>query len=241
MIFTGRGILLDIEGTTSSIRFVYDVMFPYVRRELDSFLNANWGTKDLLDACNLIAIDAGHESLEAWVGKNAKEEDARKVVRKEVMQLMDGDVKATGLKQLQGLIWKAGFNSGEMKAHLYDDVLPAIKKWHNAGIDIRIYSSGSVAAQKLFFGHTIQGNILKYFSGHYDTTIGGKKEADSYRHITGEFRCPASDILFISDVVEELEAAKAAGLETALSIRPENNPQPENNFPSITSFDKINL
>ena len=241
MIFTGRGILLDIEGTTSSIRFVYDVMFPYMRRELDSFLNANWGTKDLQDACRLIALDAGHDSLEAWVGKNAKEEDARKVVRKEVMQLMDGDVKATGLKQLQGLIWKAGFNSGEMKAHLYDDVLPAIKKWHNAGIDIHIYSSGSVAAQKLFFGHTIQGDLLHYFSGHYDTTIGGKKEADSYRHITSEFKCPASDILFISDVVEELNAAKAAGMETVLSIRPENNPQPEHSFPSITSFEQIKL
>lgn len=241
MIFTGRGILLDIEGTTSSIRFVYDVMFPYVRRELDSFLNANWGTKDVQDTCQLIAADAGYESLDVWVGKNAKEEDIRKIVRKEIVRLMDGDVKATGLKQLQGLIWKAGFNSGEMKAHLYDDVLPAIKKWHNAGIDIRIYSSGSAAAQKLFFGHTIQGDILHYFCGHYDTTIGGKKEADSYRKITHEFKCKSSEILFISDVVEELSAAKAAGMETALSIRPDNNPQPEHSFPSITSFEQIKL
>lgn len=241
MIFTGRGILLDIEGTTSSIRFVYDVMFPYVRRELDSFLMANWGTTAIIETCDLIAKDIGHDSFEDWVGKNAGDEDARKTVRKEIIRQMDEDIKATGLKQLQGLIWKAGFGSGEMKAHLYDDVLPAIKKWYNAGIEIRIYSSGSVAAQKLFFGHTIKGDILNHFSGHYDTTIGGKKEADSYRQITQDFKCKASEILFISDVVEELNAAKEAGLETVLSVRPENNPQPESDHPSITSFDEIKL
>ncbi len=241
MIFTGRGILLDIEGTTSSIDFVYDVMFPYVRRELDSFLDANWNTTDVIAACDRIAVDAGHASLEAWAGKNKSDDELRQLVRKEVIRQMDEDVKATGLKQLQGLIWKAGFGSGEMKAHLYEDVKPAIEKWYKAGIEIRIFSSGSVAAQKLFFAHTIKGNLLNFFSGHYDTTTGSKKEADSYRQIAQEFKCKTSDILFISDIVEELDAAREAGMETALSVRPENKPQPETDHPKVSSFDEVKL
>lgn len=241
MIFTGRGILLDIEGTTTSVRYVYDVMFPYVRRELDSYLMANWGTTSLIETCDLIAKDCGKESLEDWIGRNKSDDEARMLVRKEVIRQMDGDIKATGMKQLQGLIWKAGFGSGEMKAHLFDDVLPSIKKWHHAGIDVRIYSSGSVAAQKLLFGHTIHGSILPFLSGHYDTTIGGKKETNSYRIIAQDFKCKTNEILFISDIVEELNAAKEAGLETALSNRPENNPQPEHNHPVISSFEDIKL
>lgn len=148
-----RGILLDIEGTTSSISFVYDVMFPFVRRELEAYLTNHWGEPELTAACEAIARDAGNTSLSA----------SRDSIQAEVIRLMDGDVKTTGLKQLQGLIWDAGFKSGEMKAHVYDDVPPAIAAWNSAGLDVRIYSSGSVQAQKLFFGHTIAGNLLPLF------------------------------------------------------------------------------
>lgn len=220
--FSGRGILLDIEGTTSSISFVYDVMFPFVRRELDSYLRAHWRESALAAACDAIARDAGQSSLAAWCA-GAKDATARQeIVKAEVLRLMDADIKSTGLKALQGLIWDAGFTSGEMKAHLYEDVPPALAAWNAAGIDVRIYSSGSVQAQKLFFGHTIAGNLLPLFRGHFDTTAGPKKEAASYASIAAAFPLPPHEILFVSDVAAELDAAKQAGLQTALCLRPGN-------------------
>ena len=157
--FSGQAILLDIEGTTSSIRFVYDQMFPFVRRRLAAFLSNHWEAADVRAACDAIAADAGHASLARWRG-DSDDATARQLVHDEVIRLMDGDVKATGLKQLQGLIWRSGFESGELRAHVYDDVPPALKAWNEAGMDVRIYSSGSIAAQILFFGHTIQGDLL---------------------------------------------------------------------------------
>ncbi|MCA9219999.1 MAG: acireductone synthase, partial [Planctomycetales bacterium] len=169
----------------------------------------------------------------------------RKLVASEVARLMDGDVKATGLKQLQGLIWRDGFESGELLAHVYDDVPPAPERWRLAGITIRIYSSGSVQAQKLFFGHTTAGNLLHYFSGHDDTTTGGKKEAASYRRITADYDMPAEELLFLSDVPAELDAAREAGLHTALVVRSpdaaELTRSAANGHPVIRSFDEINV
>jgi len=220
--FGGRGILLDIEGTTSSVSFVYDVMFPFVRRELKAYLSSNWGSESLNAACTLIANDAGHESFAAWSAQAASDEERQQLVADEITRLMDGDIKATGLKQLQGLIWQAGFESGELRAHVYDDVPNALTAWSEADIDVRIYSSGSIAAQKLFFGHTIAGDLLHRFRGHYDTTIGPKKEAASYEQIAAAFGFPPAEILFLSDVVAELGAARAAGMQTALCIRPGN-------------------
>ncbi|MEO8498114.1 MAG: acireductone synthase, partial [Planctomycetota bacterium] len=170
--FQGRGILLDIEGTTSSVSFVYDVMFPFVRRELRAYLSNSWGSDSLNAACELVARDAGHESFAAWSAHAASVEERQQLIADEITRLMDGDIKATGLKQLQGLIWKAGFESGELQAHVYDDVPAALTAWNAAGSDVRIYSSGSIAAQELFFGHTIVGDLLHCFRGHYDTTTG---------------------------------------------------------------------
>ena len=228
--FHGRGILLDIEGTTSSVSFVYDVMFPFVRRELDRYLDGHRGESALRRACEQIARDASQDSRA----------DDTDWVRGEVLRLMDGDVKATGLKQLQGLIWEAGFASGELKSHVYDDVPPALRDWHSRGIDLRIYSSGSVQAQKLFFGHTIAGNLLPLLSGHYDTTTGAKKEDASYRTIAADFGLPPSEILFLSDVVAELDAARTAGMQTALVVRPGNAAaQREHEHPKIMSFSDV--
>jgi enolase-phosphatase E1 len=226
MQFSGRGILLDIEGTTSSVSFVYDVMFPYVRKHLTFEVFSNWEDPEYTLAFDAIARDAGHHSLEEWLKKqkltSANPLRGADVVCKEVIRLMDADAKATGLKQLQGLIWKSGFESGELKAHVYDDVPPALAEWNAAGKDVRVYSSGSVQAQKLFFGHTIAGDLLPHFRGHYDTTIGPKKEAESYRKIAAEFGSPAGEILFLSDVVAELDAAREAGMRTGLCVRPGN-------------------
>lgn len=242
MKFSGRGILLDIEGTTSSVSFVYDVMFPFVRRELDQYLRVNWGSPALNEVCDLIAKDAGYESFDAWCGSGREKGRGQQLIGEEVLRLMDGDVKATGLKALQGLIWRSGFESGEMRAHVYDDVLPAIQAWNNARCDIRIYSSGSIAAQKLFFGHTVVGNMLHLFQGHYDTTTGPKKEVESYCAIAKNFGLPPGEILFLSDVLAELEAARAAGLQTCLCKRPGNaEVEVGHDQPEIRAFDQIEL
>jgi enolase-phosphatase E1 len=221
-----RGILLDIEGTTSSVSFVYDVMFPYVRKHLTFEVLTNWLEPEYIEAFHSLAKDAGHDSLDAWLKSQGltRENPLRgsQLVVQEVTRLMDGDVKATGLKALQGLIWQSGFASGELKAHVYDDVPPALVRWNAAGIDVRIYSSGSIQAQKLFFGHTIAGNLLPQFRGHYDTTTGPKKDPTSYAKIAADFRLPPIEILFLSDIVTELDAARDAGLATALVVRPGN-------------------
>jgi len=229
--FTGQAILLDIEGTTSSISFVHDVMFSYVRRELDRYLAQHWNDPAMLEARDAIARDAGQPSFADWVAPLDFPRDealrGQRLVRDEVHRLMDGDAKATGLKLLQGMIWEDGFQSGELQAHLYDDVLPAIKQWRLAGINVRIYSSGSVQAQKLFFGHTIHGDLLPLLSGHYDTTTGPKREAESYRQIAVDMSLSPSEILFLSDIVAELGAAREAGMQTGLLVRPGNAEAPD--------------
>lgn len=239
--FSGRGILLDIEGTTSSVSFVYDVMFPAARRDLGSFLRDNWHADEVRAACESIARDAGHDSLDAWCGTESDLSQQR-VVQQQVLLLMDSDAKTTGLKQLQGLIWRNGFESGSLQAHVYDDVVPALSAWNKAGLDVRIYSSGSIQAQRLFFGHTIQGDLLGHFRGHYDTTSGSKREAPSYQKIAAEFGLPAQDILFLSDVVAELDAAKSAGLQTVLCIRPGNaDVNAGHGHAEITDFTQVEL
>ncbi|MDA1178142.1 MAG: acireductone synthase [Planctomycetota bacterium] len=191
-----RGLLLDIEGTTSSISFVYDQMFPYVRHALRNFLVNGWQDAPVRAAVSQLSADAVRREAEHQVDsittnrlwpENAETDERVACVVQHVLQLMDADVKATGLKQLQGLIWQAGFEQGELIAHVYDDVLPALQRWQRNGLDVRVYSSGSVLAQHLFFGHTIAGDLLPYFKGHYDTTIGGKKEPASYRRIADAF------------------------------------------------------
>jgi enolase-phosphatase E1 len=241
-----RGILLDIEGTTSSISFVYDVMFPYVRKHLTFEVFANWEEPKYVEAFDAIARDAGHPSLDEWLRQNQLSREnplrAAELVCKEVTRLMDDDSKATGLKQLQGLIWESGFESGELKAHVYDDVPPALADWNAAGKDVRIYSSGSVQAQKLFFGHTTAGDLLSLFRGHYDTTTGPKREAASYQKIAADFRLSPQDILFLSDVVAELDAAKNAGMQTALVMRPGNAAiSVEQEHPRVENFAQLEL
>ena len=242
MQFSGKGILLDIEGTTSSVSFVYDEMFPFVRRELDSFLAAQWDDVDVQLACEQIANDAGHASIAAWCGQDASEESRKAAVSAEVARLMDNDVKATGLKSLQGVIWRSGFESGELLAHVYDDVPAALKAWNEAGLDVRIYSSGSVQAQLLFFGHTVHGNLLNQFKGHYDTMVGSKKEAHSYTQIANEFKLEPSEILFLSDVPAELDAARTAGMRTGLCVRPGNaQVSDKNGHDQLTDFAQVEL
>jgi len=248
--FSIRGILLDIEGTTSSVSYVYDVMFPFAQVGLDQYLKQHWTDQACAEACDQIARDAGHASLDAW----AMQRDPLEIVRAEVLRLMDADIKATGLKQLQGLIWQAGFEGGELRAHVYEDVPPGLARWQSAGIDMRIYSSGSVHAQRLFFGHVDwgaghadpgngrEGDLLPYFSGHYDTTTGPKREEASYARIAADWQLPAADILFASDIRAELDAARRAGLQTVLVCRPGNAKVDDpGTHPVITDFGEIQI
>ncbi|TWT31244.1 Enolase-phosphatase E1 [Posidoniimonas corsicana] len=233
-----QGVLLDVEGTTSSVKFVYDVMFPFARRELAAYLQQSWDDPSCQAACEQVAGDAGQPSLAAWA--DAEDRAPRDLVEEEATRLMDADQKATGLKQLQGLIWKSGFESGEMVAHVYPDVPPALDRWRAAGADLRIYSSGSIQAQQLFFGHTQQGDLLPLFSGHYDTTTGPKREAASYAAIAADWRLPPASILFLSDITAELDAAREAGMQTGLLIRPDNAPvEPGHGHTEVASFAEI--
>ncbi|MEL6109498.1 MAG: acireductone synthase [Planctomycetota bacterium] len=241
---TFRGVLLDIEGTTSSISYVFDVMFPYVREHLASYLTGHIADEACLDACLQMASDAGASPVESFFGATPSSPEGHSAIIAHVNDLMDRDVKSTGLKRLQGLIWENGFRSGALSAHVYPDVRPALQRWRDTGRRMWIYSSGSVHAQKLFFGHSIEGDLLPFFEGHWDTKVGGKKEPSSYQAIASEIQhtsgISVGDVLFVSDVPAELDAAATAGMKTRLAIRPGNHAV-DDSCPhrSIQSFDEI--
>lgn len=226
-----RAILTDIEGTTSSISFVKDVLFPYARRALPRFVAARGKEPAVRKWLDAVAAENGGmcedgmivEVLQGWI---------------------DEDRKHTALKALQGMIWADGYRSADFSAHIYPDAADALKRWHAEGLPLYVYSSGSVPAQRLFFGHSDAGDLTPMFSGWFDTEMGGKREADSYRNIVAAMGMPAEDILFLSDVVEELDAAREAGLRTALIDRLEDYPQPRNDdathrHPRVERFDQI--
>lgn len=234
VIFDGRVILLDIEGTTSSISFVYDVLFEHAKEHVAAFLARHNADDDVLQLAVGIAEAAG-----VALSKDEIAEDPERAALAAV-DLMNRDIKDTSLKALQGMIWRAGFESGEIVAHVYDDVPPALVRWRDAGVDVRIYSSGSVEAQRLFFGHTAEGDLTSCLQGHYDTTTGHKREPTSYEKIAADIGVAPRQILFVSDVGEELDAARSAGMATALAVRPGNHPAGGKlAHEPIESFDEI--
>ena len=224
--FGGKLILLDIEGTVSPLAFVHDVMFPYARQHAGVYLAMHWGAAVIAQ----LARDAGVPAF----ATPAEAEAA-------VHRLMDEDAKVTGLKQLQGMIWEEGFRNGELRSRIFDDVPIALAGWCRQEREIRIYSSGSVHAQKLFFAHTKRGDLTQHFTGYYDTTTGSKRESASYTTIAADCGLPADQILFVSDLVEELNAARNAGMFTALALRPGNKPAPLHDHPAISTFFDISL
>ncbi len=222
-----KAIVTDIEGTTSSLSFVKDVLFPYARTKLPNYVRQHhdepYIKQLLVDTC-----DEANISLSA---ENAIEQ---------LIEWIDQDKKITPLKALQGLIWEAGYQQGDFKGHIYQDAIDNLKAWKANGISLYVYSSGSVLAQKLLFGHTEEGDLTPLFSGYFDTLIGGKKEADSYRKIAIEIDFPTHEILFLSDIKEELDAAKAVGYQTIWLTR-DNAPDPQAEHPQVSSFDDIAL
>ncbi len=239
--FRGRRVLLDIEGTTSDIAFVRDVLFPYAHREVGAFLTANSGQPAVLQALEQMARDAGAAGFSSWCPRTLDPSSQRAWVCAEVRRLIKSDSKTTGLKTLQGLIWAAGYRDGTLRAHVYPEVPNALVRWRQAGLSLAIYSSGSIAAQKLFFGHTIAGDLTHHLSGYFDTTSGPKRSADSYHRIVEASALKAADILFLSDIPEELDAARLAGLETGLVVRPGNAPVGQPAHPVVTTLDDVEV
>jgi enolase-phosphatase E1 len=222
-----RGILLDIEGTTTPIAFVHEVLFSYARTHARDFVKHH---EDEVRA----DIALLREEQTSDVNNNLQPPES---IADYIDWLIDRDRKSTGLKSLQGKIWRQGYLEGTLKSQVFADVAPAFARWRAAGLKISIFSSGSVLAQQLLFAHTDAGDLTKFIDDYFDTNVGKKGEAESYRKIATAMNLKPGEILFISDVVAELEAAKEAGMETLLSIRPGNSPQ---EWPqAIRSFDEV--
>jgi len=235
-------VLLDIEGTITPIEFVHDVLFPYARTHAKSYLTSHFDAPEV--QADIGKLREEHE-IDQQQGLDppklcdgSRDEQINAVVSY-VDWLIDRDRKSTGLKSLQGKIWEEGYADGALRAPLYPDVMSACERWGRAGLRMAIFSSGSVAAQKLLIAHTDAGDLTTFIDAYFDTTTGPKTASKSYRAIADSLRALPEELLFISDVVAELNAAKAAGLTTLLCIRPGNPPQPPTDHQQIHSFDEI--
>lgn len=209
-----RAIVTDIEGTTSSIDFVRDVLFPYARKRLPAFVETH-GTKP---------------EVQHWLHEAAREAGLVEARRQDIIELLlqwiDQDRKSTALKALQGMIWKDGYEAGDYRAHIYPEVAARLRDWRADGLRLYVYSSGSVPAQRLFFHHSEAGDLSALFAGYFDTETGPKRETESYRRIAEAIGEQPRHLLFLSDIVEELDAAQAAGFHTGWLVRaPQDLPE----------------
>jgi enolase-phosphatase E1 len=207
-----RAIVTDIEGTTSTIAFVHHVLFPYADAHLDAYVAEHRDEPAVAAAMRDAAVLAGEPGAD----------DAR--VLAHLHAWIAEDRKATPLKALQGLIWGEGYAQGVLHGHVYDDVPPVLRAWQARGIALFVYSSGSIVAQKVLFAHTAFGDLTSLFADHFDTTIGGKRDASSYVAIAAATGIDAAETLFLSDVDAELDAARLAGMQTARLLRPADTP-----------------
>jgi enolase-phosphatase E1 len=224
---TIRAIVTDIEGTTSSIDFVRDVLFPYARKRLPA----------------LVETHADRPEVQHWLHEAAKEAGIIEASRQEIIELLlgwlDQDRKSTALKALQGMIWKEGYEAGEYRAHVYPEVSARLHAWRADGLHLYVYSSGSVPAQRLFFRYSDAGDLTSLFAGYFDTETGPKRESASYAKIAEAIGERPEHILFLSDIVEELDAARAAGLQTGWLLRPPQTMPAEPRHPAYVDFDAI--
>jgi len=223
-----KAIVTDIEGTTSSIRFVHEVLFPYAREHLAEFVRTHVSDPGVAGQLREVSREAGREL------------DSEQAIA-QLLQWIAEDKKVTPLKALQGMIWEAGYRDGSFTGHVYEDAVSRLRQWHAAGIRLYVYSSGSVAAQRLLFGHSDAGDLTPLFSGYFDTRIGHKREPDAYRAIVDELGLEAAEILFLSDIQEELDAAKEAGMQTCWLVRDAEGVDPHAAHPQARDFSAIPL
>ena len=233
-----RGVVLDIEGTTTPIAFVHDVLFSYARTHVRDYLEKHAGADDVRKDIELLREEHAGDV------RNGNQPPPLtgdiESLANYVNWLIDLDRKSTGLKSLQGKIWHDGYAAGTLRSQVFPDVAPALARWRVAGLSISIFSSGSVLAQQLLFAHTEAGDLTSFISNYFDTSVGKKGEADSYRRIAAAIGFNPSDVLFVSDVLAELAAAKEAGMKVVLSIRPGNLPQEHaEQYQTIESFDEL--
>lgn len=221
-----RIILTDIEGTTSAIDFVHRVLFPYSRAALPEYVRAHAHDPEVASEIAAVSAEIGADA------------DLEQVIAT-LLHWIDIDRKATPLKALQGVIWDMGYQTGAFTAHVYVDAYDQLRAWHAAGIPLYVYSSGSIAAQKLFFRYSVFGNLLPWFSGHFDTTSGGKRDVASYQCIAEALKQPADAVLFLSDVEAELDAARGAGMHTAQICRADAPPHSSGAHPVHANFRTI--
>jgi enolase-phosphatase E1 len=220
-----RAILTDIEGTTSSLSFVKDVLFPYARQRLRAFVDAHGQEPEVARELAEVARLTGRALT------NAEAAD-------QLIAWIDEDRKATPLKALQGMIWETGYRQRDFFGHIYEAAARQLREWQAAGLRLYVFSSGSVQAQKLLFAHTEFGDLTPLFSDYFDTRIGPKQEPGAYRAIAEAIGLPPGDILFLSDIEGELEAARAAGMATTRLVR-EDGPAPASHHPLARNFDEI--
>lgn len=223
-----KAVVTDIEGTTTSISFVSDRLFPYARERIRKFINENADLPQVASEIAAIKKELNNENLSLDEVADALE------------SWIDQDKKITPLKSLQGLIWRTGYENGSLKGHLYPEVKSVLTAWKQQGISLYVYSSGSVEAQKLLFGHSEQGDLTPLFSGFFDTKIGGKKEPQSYQRILESLALPGHEVLFLSDVTAELNAAAKAGL-TTLALDRECICDGFGEHPFVHNFEQIDL
>lgn len=197
-----KAILTDIEGTTSAVSFVFDVLFPYAAEHLPDFVREQAGRADVAEQLDAVRRDSAEPDA-----------DVERVIDI-LLGWIAEDRKATPLKALQGMVWEQGYRAGQLKGHVYPDAVEVLQRWHQEGYELFVYSSGSIQAQKLIFGCSEAGDLSGLFSGYFDTTSGPKREAQSYQRITQAIGVDAKQILFLSDIVEELDAARASGMAT---------------------------
>jgi enolase-phosphatase E1 len=222
-----KAIVTDIEGTTSSLSFVKDVLFPYARAQMGEFIQQH-------------ADEPAIAALIEDVRREAGEDLSLEGVIQTLEQWIDADKKITPLKALQGLLWETGYQQGDFKGHIYSDAKQQLEQWHQQGIKLYVYSSGSVHAQKLLFGYTEYGDLNYLFNGYFDTRIGAKIEPESYRHIAEAIKLPANEILFLSDVKPELDAAKVADMQTTWLVR-DSDLDPQAPHSQVKDFSAIRI
>jgi enolase-phosphatase E1 len=227
--FRAQAALIDIEGTVGSISFVRDVLFPYASERLDAYVETHADDPAVREILDQTAAESGADRSDLGALLAA------------LHDWSDRDVKVTPLKQLQGLIWVEGYRESGLRGHLYQDAIDALVRFHDAGIAQYIYSSGSVPAQKLLFGHSVAGDLLPYFSGFFDTTIGGKRESASYERILREIGTSPNAAIFFSDSEAELDAALEAGIQTVQLARPQDGTVPTTRHACVESFAEIEL
>lgn len=233
-----RGILLDIEGTTTPIAFVHETLFSYARDHVNDYLAKHLHAEDVRADIQLLREE---HAVDVKEGKQPPPITAEiESIVNYVNWLIDLNRKSTGLKSLQGKIWQEGYSDGTLRAPVFSDVAPALVRWRDRGLSINIFSSGSVLAQQLLFRHTDAGDLTQFINNHFDTAVGRKSEAESYHRIANTLGLPPGEILFVSDVVDELAAAREAGMKTVLSLRPGNQPQKNADlYQSIQSFKEL--